>query len=341
MKEIVASLLNFISKEKPIAIISDSAVGKLYGNDLKKELVKAGFKAYLFTFPEGEQYKTRRTKEELEDAMLEKHLSSDAILIAFGGGVVTDLAGFIAATYCRGIPYISIPTTLLAMCDSSIGGKNGVNCKAGKNLIGTFYEPKKIIVNYNFLNSLSPKAIKEGLAEVIKHALIEKPSLFRYLEKNKDAILSLNPKIMESLIKENVRIKQKIVRSSKRTKPVRNLLNFGHTVAHALELESDYTVSHGEAVAFGILIESKIAHLLGFLPKKDLERIQKLLTAYGYRLEFAEIGTKKLLEGMALDKKAVNGQPRFVILNKIGACNPCEGEYCKVVDRGIIEAALQ
>lgn len=328
------------SKEKPLAIISDSMVGKLYGNQLKEELTNEGYTAFLFTFPEGEAYKTRATKEKLEDALLEKKLGSDTVIIAFGGGVVTDIAGFIAATYCRGVPYITIPTTLLAMCDSSIGGKNGVNCRFGKNLIGTFYEPIKTILDFNFLSSLTLKNIREGLAEVIKHSLIHSSSFFKFLEKNSEAILNLEKAPIAHLVEESIRIKTKIVKESHKVKEKRNLLNFGHTVAHALEVASDFTISHGEAVAFGILAECKMSLLLNILQKEDYIRIEKILVGYGFTLSYPNISFSALLTNMKLDKKSLNGNPRFVILQKIGACSSSQDEYCEVIDPVIIKTAV-
>jgi len=323
------------------AIVSDEQIGNLYGKTLLKALLELNTKAFLFTFTAGEKYKTRKTKEELENQMFEKGLGSDTTLIALGGGVTTDLAGFLASTYCRGISFISIPTTLLAMADASIGGKNGVNCDYGKNLIGTTYQPQRVIIDPGILKTLNMREIKSGLVEIIKHALIFDADLFEYLKTYSKEILSLQNESLEKIIRESCRIKLQIIEENQTMKGKRHLLNFGHTVGHALEKLSSYALSHGEAVAVGIRCESQIAHQLGFLQKSSLDKIQDLFSQYGINTVLEEkFSIEALLEAMTLDKKSIDGKPRFVILEEIGKCSACDGAFCQTVDEELLKSIL-
>jgi 3-dehydroquinate synthase len=323
------------------AIISDTQVAVLYGNPLLKAFLKKGISCHLITFPSGEQSKTRETKEKLENSCFEKGLGKDSAIIALGGGVTTDLVGFLAATYCRGVPLISIPTSFLAMVDAAFGGKTGVNCSYGKNLIGCLYEPKKIIIDTQILKTQELKGIKEGLVEVIKYAIILKPKLFDYLVKHADMVLSLQENVLEHLIHEGSRTKVAVVRKSKKVMGIRNLLNFGHTIGHALESVSNHTLTHGEAVAIGIMVESEIAVRLGVMQEKVFERIQNLFELYGISTQLpASLSIEKIMDKMILDKKSLEGKPRFVMVAEIGRCLECDLQYCKNVDEGIVRQAL-
>lgn len=320
----------------PAVIISDDHVAKLYGKPLKDAL-----NCLHLTFEAGESQKNRQTKEMLEDKMLGKGLGSDTTLIALGGGVTTDLAGFIAATYCRGIAFISIPTTLLAMTDASIGGKTGVNCAYGKNMIGAFYEPKKIIIDPEMLSTLSFNELKFGLVEVIKHAIIFDQELFKYLETHSKEILAKDTQALEYVIFKSCQIKLKIVESSKKTKGIRNLLNFGHTVGHALESLSNYALSHGEAVAMGIRMESQMAVLLGILDTPSFNQIKNLFTLYDIKTTIDhQFSIEKILEKMVLDKKSVDGKPRFVMIEKIGKCFIKDHQFCMSAPESVIRDSL-
>lgn len=311
------------------AIIADSNVAGLYGVPLQKAL-----SAHLFTFSAGEAFKTRAVKEQIEDQMLEKNLGRDTCLIALGGGVATDLGGFLASTYCRGIPLILIPTTLLAMVDASIGGKNGVNAGPAKNRIGTFYPPKEIFIDLDTLKSLPLKELKNGVIEMIKHALIMDSSYFEFLERHVEDIFAL--KEMERAIDESRRIKTSIVNDDPHEKGKRRLLNFGHTIGHALESASDYHLSHGEAVAAGMIIESYMAMKLGFLKETDFQRIEKLI-----RRVFPSFTLPaNAMNFLALDKKSLSGQPRFTMIDGIGSSMPFEGEYCTTIKGSLIHEAL-
>jgi len=316
------------------AIISDENVSPIYGQALLKDLSKLDVEAFLFSFPSGEIYKTRATKERLEDQMLEAGLGPDTCVIALGGGVVTDMAGFLAATYCRGIPLVLIPTSLLAMVDASIGGKNGVDHPLGKNLIGSLYEPDKILIDAGFLKSLPLHELRNGFVEMIKHGIVGDQRYFESLEKYPSGLLSADSPLLERMIAQSCRIKSQIVQQGTGK---RHLLNFGHTVGHALENLTQYELSHGEAVAIGMLVESQMAVNLGHLKPSSLDRIKAVLAKYTLPLKLpSEISIDALLNIMILDKKSINSRPRFVLINEIGS--PLN---CRHVEEPVIKNALQ
>jgi 3-dehydroquinate synthase len=312
-----------------IAVIVSEELRPLYGESVPG--------AHIFTFPGGESSKTRETKERLEDQMFAKGLGRDTCLVAIGGGVTTDLAGYIASTYCRGIPLVMIPTSLLAMVDASIGGKTGVNTPFGKNLIGSFYQPKKILIDTAVLKTLPLRELRNGIVEMIKHGVIADRNYFEFLASYKDDLFSLTPDILLKAIQRSCEIKKEIVNEDVKENGKRRFLNFGHTIAHALESLSDYTLPHGEAVAIGMVVESEIAVKLGHLSKKSAETIEHLLMAYGLPLHLPfSLSEEALLKAMVLDKKSVAGKPRFILLEEIGKPLDClfvEEEILKSVWR--------
>lgn len=319
------------------AIITDDTIKKLYGESLLEHLKDSDLEVYLFSFPAGEQYKTRETKEFLENQMLEKKMGSDTCIIALGGGVVTDVAGFVAATYCRGIPLVLIPTTLLGMVDASIGGKTGVNVPDGKNMIGCIYQPKKVIIDLKLLKSLPQKELVNGVVEIIKHGLIASYKLFAHLQRHYKKLLELDLSLLEKVILTSCRIKMKIVKEDEKNKGRRDLLNFGHTVGHALETLTNYSLSHGEAVAIGILVESFIAHKLGMLDQHSFIRIRKIFFQYDLPLKLSfMIPVPTMLEVMKMDKKSLRGEPRFVLIDAIGSSK----SSCSHVEESVIKQAL-
>lgn len=324
------------------AIITNGTLSLSYGEQLFKSLADCNLDVFLFSFPSGESYKTRETKERLENQMFEKGLGRDTCVIALGGGVVTDLAGYLAATYCRGVPLVTIPTSLLGMVDASIGGKTGVNVPYGKNMLGCIYQPKKVIIDPTTLQTLPFKELTQGIVEMIKHGLIADNNYFDYLENHVDQLLVLDPPVISQAIFESCRIKKEIVEQDEKEKGKRHLLNFGHTVAHALENLTHYTLPHGEAVAIGILVESYLAVQLGYLPQSSFDRIQKILVKYKLPLQLpSRFPLQTLLDAMTLDKKSLKGQPRFVIINAIGSPLTYNFHYCTHVDENLIKAALQ
>ncbi len=311
-------------KKSPLAnayaIISDSVIGKIYGKKLLKNLQSKNIHAHLTTFQAGEKSKNRKTKEKIEDEMLKLALGRDTCIIALGGGVVGDLAGFVAATYMRGIPYIQVPTTLLAMVDSSIGGKVGVDTRQSKNVIGAFYQPKKVIIDLNFLKTLPKNELANGLAEIIKHALIKDKDLFHFLEKNIDKILSYDLATLKYAIKKSCEIKASIVMQDEKEKGIRRILNYGHTIGHAIEAALNYKISHGNAIAIGMSYAAKLSAKLGFLHEGSVIRQNNLLQYIGlsHRLSHHKLKPKKILEHVQYDKKIINDKINFILLNSIG-----------------------
>ncbi len=324
------------------AIITDDMIAPLYGEQLHKTLSESGLDVFLFSFPNGEKYKTRATKELLENQLFEKGLGRDTCVIALGGGVVTDVAGYVAATYCRGVPLVMIPTSLLGMVDASIGGKTGVNVPYGKNMLGCIYQPKKVVIDPSTLISLPKKELANGVVEMIKHGIVADCEYFEYLEEHSSQVLSLDLGVLEKAIFESCRIKKEIVEQDEKENGKRHLLNFGHTVGHALEHLTHYSLSHGEAVAIGLLVESYLSVQLGALNQKSFDRIQTILVQYGLLLQLpVRFPVQTILDAMVLDKKSLKGQPRFVIIEKIGSPRVCDAKYCTHVDEVLIRKALQ
>lgn len=329
-----------------VAIISDDRVATLFGQDLYQQFLTIFPRSFLFTFPSGEIYKTRHSKEEIENQLFEKGIGKKGLIVALGGGVVTDMAGFIAATYCRGIPYISVPTTLLGMVDASIGGKTGVDLPYGKNLVGAIYQPKKIIIDISTLRSLPAREFSCGIVEAIKHALIASKTYFVFIENHVEALLRRESTALQTLIYESCKIKSEIVTEDEMEVGKRKCLNFGHTMAHALEMGTGYRLSHGEAVAIGLLTEMFIAVEHGILEKKLLSRVEQLLREFKLPLEFhystsVEEFHKACLKALMADKKSFQRKARFVMINDIASPLSFEGEYCTVINDEDCVKALQ
>ncbi len=316
-----------------IAIIADETTGLLFGKKLQKQLLSSGLNVQLFTFPPGEVNKTRKTKEILEDQLLDQGFGRDSCIVALGGGITIDLAGFVAATYCRGIPIVMMPTSLLAMVDASIGGKSGVNVSQGKNLVGAIHQPSKVVIELSFLQTLPQKELANGIVEMIKHGVIASYDHFAQLEKfgpnfGKDAAT------VSSLIAQSCLIKKEIIEADEKESGKRRLLNFGHTVGHALELLSGYSLSHGEAVAIGMLAESHLAVQRQLLAPAALDRIKNLLNLCGLNLQLPQrFDVDRIIEAMSFDKKSLKKNPRFSMVEAIGSPLPLDGAYCTVVER--------
>ncbi len=324
-----------------LAIITDDNVAVLYGKVLQQNLQAIGLNAKLFVFPHGEQNKTRSNKEFLENQLLASGFGRDSGIIALGGGVVTDLAGYIAATYCRGVSLTMLPTSLLGMVDASIGGKTGLNVPEGKNMIGCIYHPKQILIDTAMLKTLPLVELANGMAEVIKHSLISDNSLFEYLETHVQELLALEPTVLEQVIFANCHIKWAVVQSDENGYKKRHILNFGHTIGHALECVTNYSIPHGQAVALGILAESYLCVELGALEQTSFARIENILLQYGLPLSnVLDFKVEQVIDVMRLDKKSLNGQPRFVIIDAIGSPRPYEGNYCTPIPKVLIEKAL-
>jgi 3-dehydroquinate synthase len=324
------------------AIIADDSTAPLYGIKVQEKLSEIGLESRVFSFPSGEQSKTRQIKEKLENNLLEAGFGRDSCLIAIGGGVTTDLAGYLASTYCRGIPIVMIPTSLLAMVDASIGGKNGVNTAHGKNLIGTFHQPKMILIDPSTLKTLPIKELRNGFVEMLKHGLIADRSYIDELELNAVNLLELDRENIELAIWKSCRIKQQIVKEDEKETGRRRLLNFGHTIGHALEKLTAYTMPHGEAVAIGILVESYLSLLLGWMDEKSFLYIRNVFQSYDIPMRVPAVASpERMLTAMQSDKKSYRNSPRFALLKEAGIPIPFEGQYCTSIDEKYLLTALK
>ena len=316
------------------AVISDSHVAKLYGEDVLKRLSAIGHRAELLTFPAGEWNKTRDTWASLSDRMLAAHYGRDCAVIALGGGVVNDVAGFVAATYLRGVPLVQVPTSLLAMIDSSIGGKTGVDVPAGKNLLGAFHQPRVVVADPDLLGSLSSAQLAAGLAEAVKHGVIADAEYFAFLEAEYAAIFAKHAPALERLVRRSVEIKAAVVAQDEREQGRRAILNFGHTVGHAVETTSKYEVLHGEAVAIGMVYEGRLAESLGIAAAGTVQRIMRVLERLHLPTERPD-GSQvdDLIAAMRTDKKVRAGEIRFALPTAIGSTYGSDGEGWTVAVR--------
>lgn len=324
-----------------IVIITDNIVKKYYGSKLNILLKTAGYDSLLLSFPAGEKYKNNKTKQKIEDKMLACSCDRAILIVALGGGVVGDIAGFIAATYLRGVPYLQIPTTLLAMVDSSIGGKTGVNTNYGKNLIGVIYQPECVLADIALLKTLTYKHKINGLVEAIKMFLTHDTNAFYYTVTNLQQIIRGEELILQNLINRAIEIKAGVVARDEKEQGERNLLNFGHTIGHALEKLSNYKLLHGFAVAYGILVEANISYLFGLLCFKELLEITDLMAKLGfYGKDLTKYQINKVLQATNYDKKSSFNKVRYSLLKKIGKGYVKEETYTHHVPDHITKAAL-
>ena len=300
-------------------VITDSHVAKLYGEQLVARFHDAGLHVELLEFPAGEWNKTRETWASLSDRMLAARLGRDSAVVALGGGVVGDVAGFVAATYVRGIPCIQVPTTLLAMIDSSIGGKTGVDVPAGKNLLGAFHQPRLVVADLDALGSLPPPQLAAGMAEAVKHGVIADRRYFDALDEEHRAVTAREPEALERVVRRSVEIKTEVVAADEREAGRRAILNFGHTVAHAIEATTKFATLHGEAVAIGMAYEARLAEALGIAEPGTAARVRRLLERYNLPLDLpGDASVDALVATMQFDKKAREGTVRFALPRAIG-----------------------
>ena len=316
ISDIQNGLVGGISK---FAVITDSNVKDLYADSILDKLTSAGYKADLFVFEAGELSKTRKTKELVEDGMLEKGYRRDCCIIAVGGGVVTDLAGFVAGTFGRGVPFINYATTLLAAADASVGGKTAVDTPLATNLIGLFNQPEKVYIDIATWRTLPDRQIASGLAETIKHACIANEEFFKYIDEHIEELLAIEKEACEYIANENCKIKYNVVMKDERESGLREILNLGHTVGRAIETVSDYKLLHGEALSIGLVAEVKLANKLGYMTKEQGNAVIALLKKANLPISIPEyIDREALVKKLYTDKKVKNGQLRFVIQKGIG-----------------------
>ena len=305
--------------QKRAAIITNATVAPLYLASLRRALEARGVSAVPITLPDGEAYKNWDTLNGLLDALVEQRCERNTALIALGGGVIGDIAGFAAAIYQRGVPYVQIPTTLLAQVDSSVGGKTAINHPGGKNMIGAFYQPLAVVSDTDTLATLPPRELAAGLAEVIKYGLIRDPAFFDWLEANMPRLARREPEALAYAIERSCANKAEVVALDERESGPRALLNLGHTFGHAIESGTGYgTWLHGEAVGAGMLLAARLSQRLGLFPAPDVRRLAAVLQAAGLPLEPPALGTERFLELMGHDKKVEGGRIRFVLLKRIG-----------------------
>ena len=300
-------------------IVTDSQVNPLYGEPVREKLGETALPVDVIEFPAGESSKSVDTVVDLARQLLRLKASRKSLLIALGGGVVGDITGFVASIFMRSIPYVQIPTTLLAQVDSSVGGKTGVDLPEGKNLLGTFYQPKAVFIELSFLKTLSDADFANGLAEIIKYGLISDPALFELLESEKEGIRKRDPALIQTLVGRSCEIKAEIVEMDEKELGLRRILNFGHTLGHALEAASNYTLFHGEAVAIGMVGASRLSQKLDSLDEASHERIRHVIDQYGLPTRIPRgMGAAEIMGLMGSDKKAVAGRLHLVLLKKIG-----------------------
>lgn len=341
-------LMKFLYTQKNIrnvVIVTDSIVKKLYGDrlviNLQSSFPKAKIILNLFSFPAGERYKTQTTVTKLQDQMFAQKCGRDTLVVALGGGVVGDVAGYVSATYMRGVPFIQVPTTLLAMVDSSVGGKTGVDTKYGKNMVGSFWQPQAVFADVDMLKTLPQEHIRSGLLEAVKIFVTHDKKMFEFVISNREKILQLDLDVIQKIISRAVELKAGVVMRDETEKNERKVLNFGHTVGHALEKMSNYKMLHGYAVGLGMIVEARVSNLLGKLSDKEFERIEKIIVDLGVKTkDIQKFDPKKIISEMSHDKKVQNGEVQIVLLNGIEKVCKKSGKWAHGVEENIILTAL-
>ncbi len=336
-------LIKLTEKKSRVVVITNPLVKALYGVTLCSALKEGEFEVVFIEVPDGERYKSLSTANHLYDELIKRKADRHTLLVALGGGVIGDLTGFVAATYMRGLPLVHIPTTLLAQIDSSVGGKVAVDHHLAKNMIGSFYHPRAVFTDPEVLSTLSDKDLKNGIVEAVKIAVISSPAFFEWLEENLSRLLEKDRDLLSELIKEAVNLKVDIVLEDPREKGLRRLLNFGHSIGHALEAEVGYqTLSHGEAVALGMLVESRIARQRGQCSEELETKIRQILSFLYTSLPLPSSSSSSLSkeesifeyiknidyysfwETLTLDKKNYQGRMTFILPQALGKVSPVE-----------------
>tara|TARA_A100001037_G_scaffold306048_1_gene348859 strand:- start:25156 stop:26247 length:1092 start_codon:yes stop_codon:yes gene_type:complete len=306
---------------KKVLVVSDTTVGRLYGINCVEALRKGGMISEIINVPVGEKSKSIEQLDKIFNKLSRLKVGREDGIIALGGGVVGDLAGLAAATFLRGISLVQVPTTLLSQVDSSVGGKTAINTIYGKNLVGSFFQPRVVLCDLETMFSLRQREFRNGLAEVVKHAVIRDESFFDFLEKNTSKILNRDSRSLEKIVFRNCRIKGDVVEIDETERGLRQILNFGHTLGHALESLFGFSkkLLHGEAVSIGMSAVAQMSFSAGFCEKEDVNRLQKLLTSFKLPIKLQKAPSLREVKRYVLhDKKVRDGKPKFVILKKIG-----------------------
>jgi 3-dehydroquinate synthase len=333
----IAVLAVFLPKRAgKIFIVTNHDVWNLHGSALSHVL--GDRPAEVLFLPPGENRKRLSEVETLADRMVAAGADRSSVVIAFGGGIVNDVGGFLAAIFMRGIPVIQIPTTLLAQVDAAVGGKTGVNLVSGKNLLGSFHQPLAVLIDPDVLRTLPEREFRAGLYEIIKCGVIRDPELFHLLDQYSASVLAQDPALVERIIAAAVRIKVEVVSADEREGDLRRILNFGHTVGHALESETQYSkFLHGEAVAFGMRVATNLAKRMGYLTASEAESIHRVIAKYGPIPSLAGITGQQLMGRLAYDKKTVHGKVHFVLPVRIGEVKIVSGIEDSIVLESIKE----
>ena len=318
------------------ALVTNPTVGALYADTVIRSAAAAGFEPVRIDVPDGEEHKNLASLARIYDGLVDAALERNSPLLALGGGVVGDLAGFAAATYLRGIPYLQLPTTLLAQVDSSVGGKTGIDHPRGKNLIGAFYQPRAVLIDLATLRTLPRRQLLAGFAEVVKYGAILDAELFAFLEQELAQVLALDSAVLQHVVRRCCELKAQVVERDERESGERAVLNFGHTIGHALESVTGYTrFLHGEAVAIGMVAEARVSAALGLCRPEVVERLRALLERAGLPVERpADIDSEKLAGAIELDKKVRGGKVKFVALEALGRTR-----FVLLTNREIVEHA--
>ena len=323
-------------------IVSGTGVPKAPVACVKKTLEAAGVRCVLASLDDREASKRLSTVEKISSTLLEQGLDRHSLLIGVGGGLTCDLAGFVAATFMRGIPHALIPTTLLAMVDAAIGGKTGVNLSQAKNAIGCFKQPLAVLIRPAFLDTLPPRELLNGFAEAVKHGVIADPELLAFMDRHAEKLLALDESLLAEFIARNARIKAGIVSLDPSEQGPRKALNFGHTLGHALEAEAGFKgLSHGEAVAIGMVFEARLSQRLGGLSAVEAASLEHLLEKLGLSTRLPALDSGKLLARMAFDKKNEAGTIRFALPQAIGRMMDPDGSYSVPVPVHVLRSLLE
>lgn len=312
---------------RSLLIVTNETIAPLYLESLKRSLT--GRRLAELVLPDGEEHKTLASMSRIVDALVDARMNRDAAIVALGGGVIGDMAGFAAACYQRGIDYIQIPTTLLAQVDSSVGGKTAVNHPKAKNMIGAFHQPRCVLADTRVLATLPNREYRAGIAEVVKYGLIYDADFFAWLEANADALLAREDAAVIHAVRRSCEIKAEVVGADEREQGLRAILNLGHTFGHAIETGAGYGAwLHGEAVAAGMVIAADLSTKLGWFAEKDLVRAVRLLERFGLPIVAPRLGAEKARELMGMDKKVLDGRVRLVLLRGMGRADVV-GDYSK------------
>ncbi len=317
-----------------LAVVSNPTVFGLYGERVIGSLKEAGFTCFHILIPDGEEYKDYFWTYHILTELLRKKLDRNSCVVALGGGVIGDITGYAASVYMRGVHFVQVPTTLLSQVDSSVGGKTGVNHALGKNMIGTFYQPRLVWTDITALKTLPKRELLCGIAEIIKYGVIWDEKFFDFMERNREALLDLQEDVLKTVIRRSCEIKAEVVSRDERESGLRAILNYGHTIGHAIETETGYSrFLHGEAVAVGMHLAARLSEAMGIMGSEKVLRIQSLIKAYGLPYELPSgLDIDRLVSHMRMDKKAVASEMKFVLPEEIGTVR---------IQRGVREADIK